>query len=114
MISSIDSESFRLKSVRLALSGEKSISQIARDLGIKESTLYNWMSIARRKKSECINGSEKISSAQLIDELSRLRKVNTRLKEEREILKKAAVFFAKEEQKRWDMNLFDLKRKTTV
>lgn len=93
-------KSFREESVRLALSGDKSISQTARDLGIKESTLYNWISIARREKSECINGAEKVSSAQLIDELNRLRKENARLKEEREILKKAAVFFAREEQKR--------------
>ena len=43
---------------------------------------------------------KKLTSAELISELTRLKKENARLKEEREILKKAAVFFAKEEQKR--------------
>ncbi len=65
-------------SVKSALSGDKSISQTARDLGIKESTLYNWICIARREKSECIHGAEKVSSIHLNDKLNRLRKGNAR------------------------------------
>ena len=64
----------------------------ARDLGIKESTLYNWIS---KEKQKATNPSD-ISELNLVDELNKLRKENARLKEEREILKKAAKFFAKE------------------
>lgn len=91
---------FRNEAIRLALTGDKSISQTAKDLGLKEATLYNWISQAKRGKLTIIKDDENLTSAQIIDELSRLRKENARLKEEREILKKAAVFFAKEEQKR--------------
>ena len=92
--------SFREDAVRLALSGEKPISQTARDLGIKETTLYSWISALKNSKVKISDGCEKRSSSELVDELNRLRKENARLKEEREILKKAAVFFAREEQKR--------------
>lgn len=93
-------QSFRDEAVRLALTGDKSISQTAKDLGIKEVTLYYWVSQAKRGKSKIIKGDEQLTTGQIIEELTRLRKENVRLKEEREILKKAAVFFAKEEQKR--------------
>ena len=92
-------QSFRQEAVRLALTGEKTIAQTAKDLGVKEGTLYNWVSQAKKDKTEVIQGDKKLSSEQLIHELLRLKKENARLKEEREILKKAAVFFAKEEQK---------------
>jgi len=91
---------FRREAIKLALTGEKTIAQTARDLGIKESSLYNWVSKTKKHKEEFKDGDKKLSSAQLIEELTRLKKENARLKEEREILKKAAVFFAKEEQKR--------------
>jgi transposase len=93
-------KSFREEAVKLALSGGKSISQTARDLGIKESTLYSWIYSIKGSNTEVSDGTKKLSSEQLVDELTRLRKENARLKEEREILKKAAVFFAREEQKR--------------
>lgn len=93
-------KSFREEAVRLALSSDKAISQTARDLGVIETTLYSWIYASKDSKQKISNGEEKVSSTQLIDELNRLRKENARLKEEREILKKAAVFFAKEEQKR--------------
>jgi len=91
---------FRAEAVRLAITGDKSISKTARDLGIKETTLYNWVAKARQSKIPYREEDEVRSAAEVIDELKQLRKENTRLKEEREILKKAAVFFAKEEQKR--------------
>lgn len=84
---------FKDEAVRLALTGDKSIAQTARDLGIKENTLYTWINKAKDKAS---SPSALPSTANLIDELNRLRKENARLKEEREILKKAAAFFAKE------------------
>jgi len=92
--------SFRNEAIRLALTGDKSISKTAKELGIKEPTLYNWIHQAKQNKATIIKGDEQLTTGQIIDELTLLRKENARLKEEREILKKAAVFFAKEEQKR--------------
>ena len=91
---------FRSEAVRLAITGDKTISQTARDLGVKETTLYNWVSKARESKIPYLDDDKTRSAADVMDELKQLRKENARLKEEREILKKAAVFFAKEEQKR--------------
>lgn len=87
-------KSFKEEAVRLALTPTQSISQTARDLGIKENTLYNWISVAKNKSSESTN--ENSSKVNLVEELNRLRKENARLKEEREILKKFATFIAKE------------------
>ncbi len=87
-------KSFKEEAVRLALTSTQSISQTARDLGIKENTLYNWISVAKNKPSE--STSENGSKVNLVEELNRLRKENARLKEEREILKKFATFIAKE------------------
>lgn len=87
-------QQFKDEAVRLALTSSQSVAQTARDLGIKENTLYNWLHKAKREAS----GQSGVSSSEpnLIEELNRLRKENARLKEEREILKKAATFFAKE------------------
>lgn len=92
-------EAFKKEAVKLALSGGKSIAQTARDLGIKESLLYSWISQVKQSKAK-VPSEEFQNASELVDELNRLRKENARLKEEREILKKAAAFFAKEEQKR--------------
>lgn len=93
-------QSFREEAIRLSLTGDKSVAQTAKDLGIKTTTLYNWISQAKRNKTKVILEDEQLTSGQILEELTRLRKENSRLKEEREILKKAAVFFAKEEQRR--------------
>lgn len=93
-------KSFKAEAIRLALTSGESIVQTAKNLGIKESTLYNWLSQAKSNKAEISDGAHSLTSEQMLNELNRLRKENSRLKEEREILKKAAAFFAKEEQKR--------------
>jgi len=85
---------FKEESIRLALTSPQAIAKTARDLGIKESTLYAWVSAAKDKAPVVSN--EAGNHSNLIDELNRLRKENTRLKEERKILKKATAFFAKE------------------
>jgi transposase len=87
-------KSFREDAIKLALSSDKPISQTAQDLGLKDNTLYNWISTAK-KRSGTVAGQDG-TEANLVDELNRLRKENGRLKEERAILKKAAQFFAKE------------------
>ena len=87
-------KAFKDEAIKLALSSAQSIAKTARDLGIKESSLYNWI-CEEKNKNQTIT-DESGNQANLIEELNRLRKENARLKEEREILKKATAFFAKE------------------
>lgn len=85
---------FKKEAIRLALTSSQPIAKTARDLGIKESTLYSWVS-TEKDKSPTVS-DDKGNQTNLVEELNRLRKEVARLKEEREILKKATVFFAKE------------------
>lgn len=69
------------------------IAQTARELGIKENTLYNWV----HKYSRAVETTQaNRNDEHLYDELKRLKKEVARLTEERDILKKAAAYFAKE------------------
>jgi len=80
---------FKLDAVRLALSSKKSQAQVARDLGINEASLYNWIS---QYRGDVLESPNTLSPEQ---ELAALKKENAQLKQEREILKKAAAYFAK-------------------
>ncbi len=85
-------EDFKKEAVVLALKSE-SVSQVAKDLGIPEGTLYGWV------ENTTNNGGKNLSRSPQLDvheELKKLRKENARLREDREILKKAATYFAKE------------------
>jgi len=81
---------FRREAVRLALTSGRTRREIASDLGIGLSTLTRWLS-QERDASE-----PEEASVNLHAELKRLRRENAVLKQERDILKKAAAFFAKE------------------
>lgn len=87
-------KSFQEEAVRLALTSPQPYSKTARDLGIKETTLYHWIRV-RKEQAPTIT-DETGNQTNLVEEVNRLRKENARLKEEREILKKATAFFAKE------------------
>ena len=87
-------KSFKEEAVRLALTSSQSTAQTARDLGVKENSLYNWVSQA--KSRNYTSDSPGNAGVNLTEELNRLRKENARLKEEREILKKFATFCARE------------------
>jgi len=80
---------FKLDAVRLALSSENSQVQVARDLGINQASLYNWIS---QYRGDVLDSSNTLNPEQ---ELAALKKENAQLKQEREILKKAAAYFAK-------------------
>ena len=83
-------EEFKRESVRLLETSGRSIAQIAEDLGVGLSTLTRWKRIYRDA------GSLSVPNDDVIQELARLRKENSILRQEREILKRAATFFAKE------------------
>ena len=83
---------FKAEAVELLINSGKPIAEIARDLGISDGTLGNWVKTAKKR------GDVKERPLE-IDERARLKELeeeNRRLKMEREILKKAAAWFAKE------------------
>lgn len=82
---------FKLEAVKMAQQGDVAISKIARDLGINDGLLHKWIKQFGKKT----DGSQVTPSEH--DELIRLRRENKILKEERDILKKAAAYFAKEQ-----------------
>ena len=82
---------FRQRAVELARKGGKPVAQLAKDLGISESCLRNWMSQADTDD----NGGTKLTTAER-KELSELRKRTRQLELENEILKRAAAYFARE------------------
>ena len=86
-------EAFRREAVRLAESGKVPLTQVARELGIHLETLRGWRRKAKAKAGEAATEDRPES---LEAEDRRLRRENTRLVEEREILKKATAFFAKD------------------
>lgn len=84
---------FRSDAVKLARSTDQPIAQTARDLGIAEATLYSWVSQTKvdRGEKDGLTTDERA-------EMTRLRRENRRLTMERDILKKAAAWFAKESE----------------
>lgn len=86
-------EEFKAEAVQLVRSfPEKSIRQLAYELGISDQTLRNWV-----KQAQIDRGEREGLSTKEREELRRLRRENKILREEREILKKATAFFAKED-----------------
>ena len=83
---------FREEAVRLVREGGKSMGHVAKDLGIADQSLRNWVKQTELDAGRRTDGLTNEERA----ELRRLRRENRVLREEREILKKAAAFFAQE------------------
>ena len=84
-------QEFRQEAVRLLRSGRK-YEELSRELGVSGQTLRNWhrqADLDEGRRKDGLTSDER-------QELSRLRRENHRLREEKEILKKAAAFFATE------------------
>ena len=82
---------FRRRAVELAREGHKPIAQLARDLGVSESGLRRWMA-----QADVDEGNKEGLTTPEKQELTRLRKENRVLKMERDLLSRAAAFFASE------------------
>jgi transposase len=83
---------FKESSAKLAIDSDQSLSQTALDLGVNKVTLSTWVKkYASKTKSGSPHGGKSVEA-----ELHELRKENARLKQERDILKKAAAYFASE------------------
>jgi transposase len=89
-------EEFRREAVRLARLGDKPQRRLARDLGISDVSLRRWIREEQADRGERPGG---LSNDER-EELGRLRDENAKLRMEREILRKAAVFFAREDDGR--------------
>jgi transposase len=85
-------DDFKAQAVRLVLDEGKTVGAAARDLDLTETALREWV---KRAQADRTNGRTGLTTAER-EELARLRKENRILREEREILKKAAAFFANE------------------
>lgn len=87
-------EQFRRDAIELVRSSERSIAEVARSLGISETTLWNWVRAARDAESRA--GDPEALTESERDELRRLRKTVIELQTDKEILRRAAAYFARE------------------
>ena len=85
-------DDFKAQAVRLVLDEGKTVGAVARDLDLTETALRDWV---KRARADRTNGRTGLTTVER-EELARLRKENRILREEREILKKAAAFLAKQ------------------
>ena len=85
-------QDFKEGAVRLVRETGKPIAQVARDLGINEGTLGNWVTIARRAR----DGGDGPLSEDERAELARLRKENAELRMQRDVLKRSVALWVTE------------------
>lgn len=85
-------DEFKAGAVRLVLEEGKTVAQVARDLDLTESAFAKWVKQARADRTKGKTGLTTVER----EELARLRKENRELRMERDLLKKATAFFAKE------------------
>lgn len=85
------SDEFKADAVEIVRTSEKPVAQVARELGIGESTLGYWVNRDRVDRGE----KEGVTSEERA-ELAELRRDNTRLRMERDLLKRAVAFWVKE------------------
>ena len=89
------SKEFKLEAVRLLERSDRNPNEIALDLGVRRNQLYKWQQQLKEKGDNAFAGSGRKPLDQS-SEVTRLRKELAEVKEERDILKKAAAYFAKE------------------
>ena len=85
-------DEFKQSSAKLAVESKQSISKTANSLGVKLTTLYGWM----KKYYPNYNSQTKTQASDSETEIKRLKKELSQVKQERDILKKAAAYFASE------------------
>jgi transposase len=81
---------FKERAVKLAVESDQPIAQTARDLGVHENTVHTWIGTYHHAERQ----AKEVNDAHLSEELKRLRKEHARLKEERDLVKKAAAYVA--------------------
>lgn len=86
-------DEFKSEAVRLTRESGKTTAQVARDLGISDNVLYRW---ANEEREAEVRGTTRQAVRAEAEELTRLRRENETLRKERDFLRRAAAFFAKE------------------
>ena len=87
---------YKIEVCKTVESGMATVVEMSRETGINENTLYTWMQRYRENREKPFVGSGRILPEN--EEMVRLRRENKDLKEENEILKKAAAYFAKHQR----------------
>ena len=85
------SREFKLEAVRLSNDPAKTIAEVARELGVKENDLHTWRNMVKEQGEAVFPGSGRKN-----DDIAALKRENRRLREECDILKKSAIYFAKQ------------------
>lgn len=83
---------FKESTVKLAVETDQPISQTARELGVNVNTLHTWIS----KYSKPVKATTNRSDEHIYDEVKRLKKELSKVTQERDLLKKATAYFARE------------------
>ena len=86
------SREFKMEALRLVDLGNKPATQVARELGVRVNVFDRWR---EQLETEEINGGPAKRGRPPANELMKLQQENARLKEENDILKKAAIYFAR-------------------
>lgn len=87
---------FKISAVKLVLDSEKSIASIAEDLGVSKNTLFNWKNKYKEDAKHAFPGKGNLKPED--EEIRKLKKDLAHVTMERDILKKAVAFFAKDAQ----------------
>lgn len=88
-------DAFKFEAVRLTRESGRPVAQVARELGITDNLLYRWRGEQQQVESQ---GRTRQAVRAEQDELTRLKRENETLRQERDFLKRAAAFFARESQ----------------
>ena len=88
-------DAFKFEAVRLTRESGRPVAQVARELGIADNLLYRWRGEQQQVESQ---GRTRQAVRAEQDELTRLRRENETLRQERDFLKRAAACFARESQ----------------
>jgi transposase len=88
-------DAFKSEAVRLTREPGRLVAQVARELGISDNVLYRWRTEQCQVESQ---GRTRLGVRAEQDELTRLKRENDTLRKERDFLKRAAAFFARESQ----------------
>lgn len=86
------SREFKLEAVKLSQQPDRTVAEVARELGVRENDLHTWRKAVADLGENAFPGRGLKSQ----DQVAQLKREIAQLREENEILKKAAIFFAKE------------------
>lgn len=94
-------QEFKLEAIRLLNESDKPVVQVARELGIRVNQIYKWKKQLDEKSTKAFTRTRKVSDqpqskTNLADENKALKRKIERLEAEKDILKKAAAYFAKD------------------